>query len=45
LEGRFIEEYEDNMIGKLYNEINKILESDVSDIDKENQIKKLLNIK
>jgi hypothetical protein len=41
----FIEEYEDNMIGKLYDQVNKIMDSDLSDKEKENQIKKLLNIK
>jgi hypothetical protein len=45
LEGMFIEEYEDNMIGKLYDQVNKIMESDLSDMEKENQIKKILNIK
>jgi hypothetical protein len=45
LEGMFIEEYEDNMIGKLYDQVNKIMDSDLSDKEKENQIKKLLNIK
>lgn len=45
LEGMFIEEYEDNMIGKLYDQINKIMDSDLSDVEKEKQIKKILNIK
>ena len=45
LEGTFIEKYEDSMIAKLYDKINAILESDLLDLDKENQIKKILNIK
>jgi hypothetical protein len=45
LEGTFIEKYEDSMIAKLYDKVNAILESDLSDLEKENQIKNLLNIK
>lgn len=45
LEGFFIEKYEDEMISKLEQKINEILEGKESDEDKELKIKNLLNIK
>lgn len=45
LEGYFIERYEDEMIIKILDDIQSIVNSDDSDITKEDKIKKLLNIK
>lgn len=45
LEGFFIEKYEDEMISKMEQKINEILEGKESDEDKEIKIKNLLNIK
>lgn len=45
LEGFFIEKYEDEIISKLEEKINEILEGKESDEDKELKIKNLLNIK
>lgn len=44
LEGYFIEKYEDEMINKLEEKIKDVLNSDLTDTDKETKIKKLLNL-
>lgn len=44
LEGYFIEKYEDNMIERITEKLQSILESDIDDTSKELQIKNLLNI-
>ena len=44
LEGYFIEKYEDDMIEKVKEELQAIVESDDSDENKEYKIKKILNI-
>jgi len=44
LEGYFIEKYEDDMINKLEEKIKDVLNSDLTDTDKETKIKKLLNL-
>ncbi len=44
LEGYFIEKYEDDMIERITEKLQSILESDTDDTSKELQIKKLLNI-
>jgi len=44
LEGFFIEKYEDEMISKIEAKINKILNSEIPDTDKEIKIKELLNL-
>jgi hypothetical protein len=45
LEGKFIEKYEDEAVDQLYSEIENVLNSDISDNEKEDKIKSLLNIK
>jgi hypothetical protein len=45
LEGYFIEKYEDDMIIKIVDDIQKIVDSDDIDTIKEDKIKKLLNLK
>ena len=45
LEGYFIEKYEDDMIQRITEKLQSILESDIDDTFKELQIKNLLNIK
>lgn len=45
LEGFFIEKYEDDLISKIEEKLQKILNSSISDFDKESQIKQLLNLK
>jgi len=44
LEGRFIEQYEQDMIDKKFNDIRSILNEDITDKNKELKIKTLLNI-
>lgn len=44
LEGYFIEKYEDDMIERITEKLQSILESDIDDTSKELQIKNLLNI-
>jgi hypothetical protein len=44
LEGKFIEEYEKELVEQMYNGVKDILSSDITDEEKELQIKTLLNI-
>ena len=45
LEGKFIEYYEDEVIEQVYSEVENILNSNLSDDEKEIKIKSVLNIK
>jgi hypothetical protein len=45
LEGYFIEKYEDDMIEKVKEELEAIIESNDTDENKEYKIKKILNIR